>query len=121
MKAFMTALAVAGLCATGAAAQSSPPSENVSSEASLAGGTAMAATRTVALAVKNMYCSACPYIVKNALAKVPGVGKVAVSFSNKTATVTYDPQKTTLAALTPATTQAGDPSAPAPAPAPLIA
>jgi len=41
MKAFMTALAVAGLCATGAAAQSSPPSENVSSEASLAGGTAI--------------------------------------------------------------------------------
>ncbi|HJU15811.1 MAG TPA: mercury resistance system periplasmic binding protein MerP [Stellaceae bacterium] len=83
----------------------------------LAGGTAMAAARTATLAVKNMYCSACPYIVKNALAKVPGVGKVAVSFANKTATVTYDPQKTTLAALTRATTQAGYPSAPVTDPA----
>jgi len=39
MKSFLIAFAVAALCATGAAAQSVPPSENTSSEASLAGGT----------------------------------------------------------------------------------
>src|SRR5258708_33896049 len=37
MKSFLIAFAVAALCATGAAAQSVPPSENTSSEASLAG------------------------------------------------------------------------------------
>src|ERR1700676_4735738 len=41
MKFLALAFAVAALCATGAAAQSAPPSENVSSEASLAGGTAI--------------------------------------------------------------------------------
>ena len=75
-------------------------------------GTAMAAERTVTLAVDNMYCSACPYTVKQSLAKVVGVGEVAVSYEKKTAIVTYDDQKTTLAALTQATTQAGYPSHP---------
>jgi hypothetical protein len=44
MKSFLIAFAVAALCATGAAAQSVPPSENTSSEASLAGGTEINAT-----------------------------------------------------------------------------
>jgi len=75
-------------------------------------GAAIAAEKTVTLAVKGMYCSACPYIVKQSLAKVTGVGNVAVSYEKKTATVTYDDQKTTLAVLTAATTQAGYPSQP---------
>ena len=75
---------------------------------------AIAAERTVTLAVDNMYCEACPYIVKQSLAKVPGVEAVAVSYEQKTATVTYDDQKTTLEALTAATTEAGYPSRPAP-------
>ena len=62
------------------------------------------------LAVKNMFCAACPYVVKQSLARIPGVSNVVVSFAKKTATVTYDDQKTTLAALTNATTQAGYPS-----------
>ena len=77
-----------------------------------AAGTAIAAEKTVTLAVNGMYCSACPYIVKQSLAKVTGVGNVAVSYEKKTATVTYDDQKTSLAALTAATTQAGYPSQP---------
>lgn len=80
--------------------------------AALAAGPALAAPRTVTLAVKNMYCSACPYIVKNSLAAVPGVERVAVSFANKTATVTFNDQKTAVAALTAATTKAGYPSQP---------
>ncbi len=44
MKSFLIAFAVAAVCATGAAAQSVPPSENTSSEASLAGGTEINAT-----------------------------------------------------------------------------
>ena len=75
-------------------------------------GLAMAAEKTVTLAVKGMYCSACPYIVKQSLAKISGVGEVAVSYEKQTAIVSYDDQKTTLAALTAATTQAGYPSQP---------
>jgi mercuric ion binding protein len=71
---------------------------------------AIAAEKTVTLSVPGMYCSACPYIVKQSLAKVGGVGQVSASFETKTATVTYDDQKTTLAALIAATTQAGYPS-----------
>ena len=77
-----------------------------------AAGPAMAAEKTVTLAVDNMYCSACPYTVKQSLAKVAGVGEVAVSYEKKTAIVTYDEEKTTLAAMTAATTQAGYPSHP---------
>jgi periplasmic mercuric ion binding protein len=77
-----------------------------------AAGAAIAAEKTVTLAVDNMYCSACPHIVKQSLAKIAGVGDVAVSYEKQTATVTYDDQKTTLAALTAATTQAGYPSRP---------
>jgi mercuric ion binding protein len=77
-----------------------------------AAGTAIAAEKTVTLAVENMYCSACPYTVKQSLIKVTGVGEVAVSYEKKTATITYDDAKTTLAALTAATTQAGYPSHP---------
>ena len=80
----------------------------------LAGAAASAAERTVTLAVDNMYCDACPYIVKQSLAKVPGVGNVAVSYEQKTATVTYDDEKTTLDSLTSATTEAGYPSRPVP-------
>jgi len=75
-----------------------------------AGSGASAAQQTVTLAVANMYCDACPYIVKQTLAKVPGVESVTVSFEQKTATVTYDDQNTRPAALTSATTQAGYPS-----------
>jgi mercuric ion binding protein len=76
----------------------------------LANAAASAAERTVTLAVENMYCDTCPYIVKQSLAKVPGVEKVVISFERKTAIVTYDDQKTAPSALASATTDAGFPS-----------
>lgn len=76
----------------------------------LASGSAFGSERTVTLAVDNMYCDACPYIVKQSIAKVLGVENVEVSYEQKTATVTYDDEKTTLEALTSATTEAGYPS-----------
>ena len=76
----------------------------------LASAVASAADRTVTLAVENMYCDACPYIVKQSLADVPGVTDVVVSYEQMTATVSYDDQKTTPDALTAATTAAGYPS-----------
>jgi len=73
---------------------------------------AMAADKTITLAVSNMDCAACPSIVKGSLQAVPGVAKVAVSFKDKTATVVYDDAKADVNELTSATTKAGYPSAP---------
>jgi mercuric ion binding protein len=73
---------------------------------------AFAAERTVTLAVQNMFCADCPFIVKKSLESVPGVGKAMVSFKNKTAVVTYDDAKVDVKRLTDATTNAGYPSAP---------
>jgi len=69
-----------------------------------------AAEKTVTLAVENMSCASCPYIVKKTLARMPGVTKVDVSFERKTAMVTYDDAKTNIEALTDATFDAGYPS-----------
>lgn len=73
---------------------------------------AMAADRTITLSVQNMDCAACPSIVKASLQAVPGVAKVAVSYKEKTATITYDDAKADVNQLTSATTQAGYPSTP---------
>jgi periplasmic mercuric ion binding protein len=78
----------------------------------LASPTAFASEKTVTLAVKNMYCAACPHIVRASLEAVPGVAKAVVSYRDKTAIVTYDDTKADVKALTNATTNAGYPSAP---------
>ena len=78
----------------------------------LASSTAFAAEKTVTLAVKNMYCAACPHTVKASLEAVPGVAKAVVSYKEKTAVVTYDDAIANVKALTTATTNAGYPSAP---------
>ena len=73
---------------------------------------AFAGERTVTLAVENMYCADCPFIVRKSLEAVPGVLRAIVSYEEKTATVTYDDAKADVARLTEATTKAGYPSAP---------
>jgi len=74
--------------------------------------TALAAERTVTLAVQNMYCAACPHTVKASLQAVPGVKTVTVSYKDKTAIVIYDDNTADVNALTAATTNAGYPSTP---------
>jgi periplasmic mercuric ion binding protein len=71
---------------------------------------ALGAERTVTLAVENMTCALCPPIVKQSLAHVPGVMRADVSAAKGTATVVFDDQKTGVAALIAATTDAGYPS-----------
>lgn len=73
---------------------------------------ATAAEKTITLAVKNMHCADCPFIVKKSLEGVPGVAKVTVSYKDKTAIVTYDDNKADVQGLAAATTNAGYPSAP---------
>jgi mercuric ion binding protein len=78
----------------------------------LASSTALAAEKTITLAVTNMYCADCPFIVRKSLEAVPGVSKAVVSYKEKAAVVTYDDTRTDVTALTRATTEAGYPSAP---------
>jgi periplasmic mercuric ion binding protein len=78
----------------------------------LISSSAFAAERTVTLAVRNMFCADCPYVVRKSLEAVPGVAKAVVSFKDKTAVVTYDDAKVDVRGLTDATTNAGYPSAP---------
>lgn len=67
--------------------------------------------QTVTLNVKNMTCGLCPVTVKKSLEQVVGVTDAKVDFAQKTATVTFDPDKATAIALVKATTDAGFPSA----------
>lgn len=69
-----------------------------------------AAPRTAVLDVRNMTCELCPVTVKKALERVPGVSQARIDFAGKTATVTFDADRTTPAALVKATTDAGYPS-----------
>jgi len=78
----------------------------------LASSGAFPAEKTITLAVNNMYCADCPFIVRKSLEAVPGVSKAVVSYKDKMAVVTYDDTKADVAALTRATTEAGYPSAP---------
>ena len=78
----------------------------------LASSSAVAAERTITLAVQNMFCADCPFIVKKSLEAVPGVARATVSFKDKTAIVTYDDGRANVKSLTDATTNAGFPSAP---------
>ena len=71
---------------------------------------ALAAPQTVTLSVPGMTCSACPITVKAALNRVEGVTSVDVRYEERDATVTFDDEKTTVEALTQATTNAGYPS-----------
>lgn len=78
----------------------------------LASSAAFAGEKTVTLAVKNMYCAACPHTVRASLEAVPGVKSAIVSYKDKTAVVTYDDARVDVTVLTAATTNAGYPSAP---------
>lgn len=72
---------------------------------------ALAATPQIAvLDVQNMTCELCPVTVKKSLEKVAGVSQARIDFAKKTATVTFDADKTNATALIKATTEAGYPS-----------
>ncbi|WP_085919225.1 mercury resistance system periplasmic binding protein MerP [Halomonas sp. CSM-2] len=70
----------------------------------------LAAQQTVTLSVPGMTCAACPITVKAALKRVDGVSAVDVRYEERDATVTFDDEKTSVKALTKATTNAGYPS-----------
>lgn len=76
-----------------------------------AGSPALAAEQTVTLAV-DLWCPSCTYIVTRSLQRVDGVLDVAVSYEDQVAVVTFDDERTGVAALTQATASLGFPSRP---------
>jgi mercuric ion binding protein len=66
--------------------------------------------RTVALGVEHMSCAACPITVRKALSHVSGVSAATVDMKAHTATITFDPTRTTPDALARAVTDAGFPA-----------
>jgi mercuric ion binding protein len=76
----------------------------------LAPMTALAVEKTVTLKIDGMTCAGCPYQVQRALKGVSGVTSVKASLADREAVVVFDDAKTTIAALTKATTEAGFPS-----------
>jgi len=77
-----------------------------------AGNALNAEPRSVTLEVSNMTCALCPIAVKKAITKVPGVLDAKVDYDTKTAVVRFETEKTTIDAITAATTNAGYPSKP---------
>ncbi len=68
------------------------------------------APQTVVLDVQNMTCALCPITVKKSLQQVAGVADAKIDLDAKTATVKFDPDRTSAAVLVKATTDAGYPS-----------
>jgi len=58
-----------------------------------------AATRVVTFAIQGMVTPNCPVLVRAAVGKMAGVEKVSASLKTKTATVVYDPDKTSAAKI----------------------
>jgi mercuric ion binding protein len=75
---------------------------------------ARAAEKTVVLKVKNADCVLCPPIVKESLARVPGVKAVDIKQADRMApfmaTVTFDDAVASVPTLIAATTKAGYPA-----------
>jgi periplasmic mercuric ion binding protein len=75
--------------------------------------TALAGTlQTAVLDVQKMTCALCSITVQKALEKVPGVVEAKIDYDKKTATVKFDPEKASPAALVKAATEAGFPATP---------
>ena len=75
------------------------------------GGSALAAEpRTITLGVEHMTCATCPITVRKALSQVAGVAESTVDMKAHTATVTFDPARTTPQVLATAVTRAGFPA-----------
>jgi len=72
--------------------------------------TSPAAIATARFTISNMTCPTCPITVKRAMLGVDGVREVEIDFGSKTATVAYDPPKTSKTKIAAASTNAGYPA-----------
>ncbi len=75
---------------------------------------ACAENRTAVLRIEGMTCPSCTFSVKAALKKVEGVRDARVSFREKRAVVTYDPERASEQDLIHAVESAGFRAVPVP-------
>lgn len=66
--------------------------------------------KIVTLEIPGMHCPTCPFTVRKSLKEVDGVLDIKVSSQDRTASVTYDPTKTSVKKLIETTTKVGYPS-----------
>ncbi len=78
----------------------------------LGAGAASAEPREIVLAVANMSCPACPYIIERSLKELDGVREVDVSYEAKSARVIYEDSMVSVEDLQAATAALGFPSTP---------
>ncbi len=71
---------------------------------------AFAADATVTFDVDRMTCKMCPITVRKAMEGVEGVVDAKVDYDNKTATVTFDDERTTTDEIAKASTDIGYPA-----------
>jgi mercuric ion binding protein len=67
-------------------------------------------TQSIVLDMQNMTCPLCKFTIKKSLLGVEGVQNVDVDSDKKTASITFNGQKTNVEALIKATTHAGYPA-----------
>jgi len=66
-----------------------------------------AATQTANFKVEGMTCASCQVTVRTAVGKLDGIGTVEVDVDAGTATVAFDPDRTTASAIAEAITGSG--------------
>lgn len=71
---------------------------------------AFAGEQVVKLSVPGMFCASCPFIVKQAISGVDGIALVETSLEERTATVIFDDERTSVDAITQATADVGYPA-----------
>jgi len=71
---------------------------------------ASADDQTVSMSIEKMTCALCPVTVRKAMERVDGVQDVEVDFDTKTATVTFDDDKTSASLVAQASTDVGYPA-----------
>ncbi len=76
----------------------------------MSGGPTIKAAAMAELNVTNLSCGSCVNNIQQALAKIDGVGTADISVTNGRGQVTYDPARTSSAAIVKAVTDAGYPS-----------
>ena len=68
---------------------------------------AFASEQTIRLSVPAMSCASCPYMVTQIILNVDGVITAEATMDDRTATVTYDDERTNVEAITEATASIG--------------
>jgi mercuric ion binding protein len=100
---FFPALIVLGLAALGVMNATATPETKTGSQET---------TTTLALAIENMTCAACPITVRKSMQRVDGVKTVSIDIDTRIATITFDPGATTESEIAKASTDVGFPATP---------